>query len=369
MRPARLFVSLTPHGFGHVGMTGPVLFELRRMAPDLGLTVQSAAPLRLLEGRVPAPFDLIAETPDFGMRMRSATEVDAHATLRDYTALHERLDAVIDAEARRIDDSGADLVLSNISYVALAAAARAGVPGIGMCCLNWADIFRACCGHLPGAARIHAEMLECYARMRLMLKPRPTMPMPDLPNGREIGPMARRGRDLSGELRSQLRLFEGARLGLVAFGGVGLSLPVERWARLPGWHWIIAGSGGAGRTDITDFDGLGHAFTDVLASCDVVISKPGYGTFGEAAVNGRPMLSLPRDDWPETPHLAKWLSTVGRLRFVEPESLLGEGLGEHLRMLFALPGKPPVEPSGTGEAARAILEHLSSGVVGAGRIL
>ncbi|MBF0304679.1 MAG: hypothetical protein HQL41_03385 [Alphaproteobacteria bacterium] len=364
----RLFVSLTPHGFGHVAMTGPVLAELRRLAPELDVTVQSAAPLRLLEGRLPAPFTLIPDTPDFGMRMRSATEVDPRATFRDYASLHERLDSVIDAEAARIAASGADLVLSNISYVALAAAERVGVPGIGLCCLNWADIFVSCCGQMPGAGRIHAEMLDCYARMRLMLKPRPTMPMPDLPNGREIGPMARRGRDLSAELRSWLGLADGVRLGLVAFGGVEISLPMDRWARLPGWHWIIAGMATpSDRTDMTPFEGLGHAFTDVLASCDVVIGKPGYGTFGEVAVNGRPMLSLPRDDWPETPHLAKWLSSEGRLLFIRPDAPLGDGLERHLQTLLALPEKPWVEPTGAGEAARAILEHMPSGVVGAGR--
>ncbi len=42
---------------------------------------------------------------------------------------------------------------------------------------------------------------------------------------------------------------------------------------------------------------------DVLGSRDAILGKPGYGTFAEAACNGKPVLYVSRGDWPEEPAL------------------------------------------------------------------
>lgn len=55
-----------------------------------------------------------------------------------------------------------------------------------------------------------------------------------------------------------------------------------------------------------------YAFPDLLRSVDVVLTKPGYGTFTEAACNGAAVLYLRRDDWPEQDCLIEWLETNAR---------------------------------------------------------
>ncbi len=50
---------------------------------------------------------------------------------------------------------------------------------------------------------------------------------------------------------------------------------------------------------------------ELLASADLVITKPGYGTFVEAACHGVPVLYLERPDWPEAPALCDWLEAQG----------------------------------------------------------
>jgi len=42
-----LLVDISFHGFGHLSQTAPVLNALRRLIPDLRLTVRSAAPFEL----------------------------------------------------------------------------------------------------------------------------------------------------------------------------------------------------------------------------------------------------------------------------------------------------------------------------------
>ena len=59
------------------------------------------------------------------------------------------------------------------------------------------------------------------------------------------------------------------------------------------------------------FDDLNMCFSDILASVDVLLTKPGYGAFTEAACNGIPVLYVRRDDWPEQPYLVDWLEQYG----------------------------------------------------------
>jgi small subunit ribosomal protein S21 len=63
--------------------------------------------------------------------------------------------------------------------------------------------------------------------------------------------------------------------------------------------------------------------SDLLASVDAVITKPGYGTFVEAACAGTPILYLERDDWPETPHFAAWLAQHARAAALGREATAG----------------------------------------------
>jgi hypothetical protein len=52
-----------------------------------------------------------------------------------------RLGSRVDREARLLAELQPDLVLSDVAYLPLAGAARAGIPSVAMCSLNWAELF------------------------------------------------------------------------------------------------------------------------------------------------------------------------------------------------------------------------------------
>jgi len=354
-----LLVALTPHGYGHAAMTAPVINALRRNLPGLRLTLQTATPRDWLESRYDGPFDLIADTPDFGLKMTSAMAVQAEESADAYRALHSDFDGVVAAEAARMTRLGINLVLANIPYVSLAAARLAGIPAVALSCLNWADMYDTYCGDRPEAPAILSQMRLAYEQAAFFLCPAPSIPMPHLSNIRPIGPIARLGADCRGELRQQLGLAEDAKVGLIAFGGMSSGLSFADWPGVPGWTWVVTGDGG-GHPDLIDRAAVDMSFTSILRSCDVVVSKPGYGTFAEVAVNGVPLLYLPRPGWPETPHLAGWLAEHGRCQAIEVADLFSaEALQGQLRKLFSNPIKPLVDPSGGEEGARAILALLA----------
>ena len=339
-------------------MTAPLVDALRQRWPGLRLTVQTTLPPEWLAGRYGSGFDVVAQPHDFGLLMGSATEILLDATAERYRELHTVLDDVVAAEASRLDRLQIDLVVSNISYVALLAAKKAGIPAVAMSCLNWADIYRQYCGDRAEAAEIEAAMLEAYRSAAIFLCPQPSMPMDRLKNTRSIGPIARRGQANQAELRRLLRVGEATKVGLIAFGGVGSSLPFGRWPRLAGWHWVVAGDPD-GHPDMTPRAAVEMGCTDLMWSCSVLIGKPGYGTFTEAAVNGIPVLYQPRPDWPENPYFAHWLENHGRcLPLKVSEMFDATALSNQLHLLFSLPGKPLPEPTGGEEAAEAISEVI-----------
>ena len=115
-------------------------------------------------------------------------------------------------------------------------------------------------------------------------------------------------------IRRQLGVRAGTRLCYVTYGGIGGTQPCPR---LPGneeWAWIFAGRMPhvlhAGRMfpaeKLAGLDAL-----DLIASCDLVLTKTGYGTFMECVAHGTPCAFLSRPDWPEAADLEEWLTASG----------------------------------------------------------
>lgn len=353
-----LLVDLSYHGFGHIAQTAPVVNALAERLPGLRVTLRSGAPRGVLAQRFRCDFTLLPRALDFGMVMADALAVRVEESAAAYRDFHRDWAGKVAREAETMAALGPDLLFANVPYLSLAAAARAGIPAVTMCSLNWADIYAHYCRDRPEAAEIHRQMLDAYRSAACFLRPQPSMPMADLPNAREIGPVARLGRNRRAEIDARLGLEAGDRLVLIAMGGVAFRLPLESWPRLPGVRWVVQSSWRARHPDAVELEALGMDFTDVLASCDALLTKPGYGSFAEAACNGVPVLYLDRKDWPEAPFLTDWLKRHGRCLEVEREALERGEIVDPREALAASPEKPPVEADGVRQAADCLRKIL-----------
>jgi len=354
-RVPHLLAYISGHGYGHIAQTAPVLDRLRESLPELRLTVCSAAPGNHLRVRIAGDFQLISEAADFGMKMASALDVRVAESLHAYREFHHDWDSRVAREAARIHELQPDFVFSNVAYMPLAAARQAGIPCAAMCSLNWADILESYCGAMPGVAGMLARMREAYAGADAFLRVTPGMPMADLPNLQPIGPIARLGVNRRPEMNRRLGLQAGDRLVLVTLGGVATRLPVESWPRIPGLRWLVQADWGVVRPDFSTLESLDMDFTDVLAGCDAMLCKPGYGSFAEAACNGIPVLYASRHDWPEEQCLTAWLSEHGRCMEVSRHRLESGKLQESLEALWQQPQRSSVSPQGIQHAADYLL--------------
>ena len=379
---AHLFVDISAHGFGHLAQAAPILNALQRQRPGLRLTLRSALPEARLKSRIDGAFTHIAAASDFGFAMHDALNIDLPATLRRYRRQHADWARRVNAEARFLDTLRPDLVLTDVAYLPLAGAAHAGIPAWSMCSLNWADLFahffvdRKDGDHGQDAAarrkreercKIHGEILAAYRSAALFLRLTPAMPMHDFGNTRAIAPVAALGTPRRAELAEKLALAPDERLVLITYGGFDHDLGAARWPHLPGIRWLVPQSWQIRRPDMTALESLlspDFTFSDLLASADALLAKPGYGTFVEAACNGIPVLYQRRGDWPEQDYLIDWLEQNACCQEIAPEMLARGALASSLKALWRDAGETPnrlprPRPDGIAETTELLSAQLT----------
>lgn len=349
-----LLVDITAHGYGHIAQTAPVVNELARRIPDLRVTVRSAATTAYLQQRFTIPFQHIPAALDFGMTMFDAVAVDVPRSLANYQEYHADWDAKVAQAATEMRALQPDILFANVPYKSLAAAKLVGVPAVAMCCLNWADIYRHYAPDDTESGAIHAEMLAAYDSAEVFLKVSPTMPMDSLSKARAIAPIAQVGVAQRSLALSRCGGHAGDKLVIVAMGGIDYPLPMEKWPRIEGVRWLVPQAWDVRRDDMSALETMGMSFSDLLASCDAVLTKPGYGTFAEAVYAGVPVIYLSRGTWPEQPYLVEWLQYNGIGVEVAQEDLEQGLMQPVLDAAFSAGRKPAMVGSGVDEAATTL---------------
>ncbi len=354
----RLLVAISHHGLGHLAQAAPVLNALHAARPDLEFMVWSGVTRAALAARIHAPFQHRHEPADVGLAMHDAVRVDLAASRAAYLAFHHDWDTRVADEAAWLRDQGIGGVLSDVACLPLAAAARAGIPGVAMCSLNWVDIAGAYLAEQPGMATVLEQLAAAYRSARAFLRVLPAMPMDWLEKREAVPPIAALGVDRRAELRARVGLGHDERLVLLGFGGIGYRtakpLPV-----LNGVRWLVPDDWRQERGDLIPFSRGGLAFIDLIASCDALVTKVGYGSFVEAAAAGIPVLYIDRPDWPETPYLVDWLLAHTRAAVIDEAGLFDPAIATPLAVLLAAPRLPGVAVDGAVVAARRVLELLA----------
>lgn len=361
MQPRHLVVSISGHGFGHVAQTAPILNALHRLSPDLRITVRSSVANQHLRSRICAPFTHLQSSGDIGMAMTSAVAVDVEKSRAAYQHFHSHWDESVSAEARLLQELGADMVFSNVGYLPLAGAQRIGIPNAALCSLNWYEIYRHYCGTATtGSAAdqlIIAQIQTSYANADAFLRTTPGMAMSGLDNLMAVAPIAELGANRRDELNQLLQLPPDEKLLLVSMGGIQSRLAVEDWPSIKGVRYLVQKNWQVRHPDAIDFDDIPLSFNELLSSADALLCKPGYGSFVEAACSRIPVLYLPRPDWPESPALISWLKQNGVSRLISTDEL--QNMAEILDAIWCSPKPAAVIPDGAEQVARWLAGRLA----------
>ncbi|MBS1270129.1 MAG: hypothetical protein MAG794_01083 [Gammaproteobacteria bacterium] len=322
-----------------MAITAPVLERLHERSVNYRITVSTGIPENVLRSRIHCPFDTVHDDLDFGLRMHRDLSVDIEATLADYAAIHSDWQDNVARRAAWLARLGCDLMLSNISYLNIAAAHRANIPTIAVSPLNWADLYRYYAPATPVRIAVQNQMTQAYNESEVFFTPEPCMPMPNFANVEIIPPVVQTGRDQQKSIRTLFNLDATMKLLLLALGGHEAELNVDDLPVIDGACWLVDEKWRLRREDVLPLNRTGLMFPDLLASCDLLVCKPGYGAFTEAARLAKPVVYIRRPDWPEETCLIEWLQR--QVSCSEAPRQDARGLESSIRKLFNVnPGRP-----------------------------
>ncbi|MGE3267536.1 MAG: hypothetical protein AB7P40_02240 [Chloroflexota bacterium] len=257
---------------------------------------------------------------DVGVIQPSSLEIDVRGTLERYAGRVPAEPGIIQSEVYRLRQVGACAVVADVPSAAFAIAAQAGIPGIALANFSWDWIYEPFTEQHPQYAWLIEHICQQYAQATLLLR----LPYHDgldaFPTAEDIPLLARRSRADRLETRARLGLPPDAHLVLLSFGGHASAHPdPDQLARLAD-HAFVTTAGENGTAGAAVRHGhnlftvppLNDEYVDLLAACDAVITKPGYGIVADVIANRVPALYVSRTGFREEPVLVRALETEAR---------------------------------------------------------
>jgi hypothetical protein len=341
----RIAVFLSGHGFGHLVRTATILTALSRRRP-LDLRVFTGAPGYLWPDSLRAiTSEWVSIACDVGVVEETDARVDRGRTIAALQAWLENRDRHLD-ELDRCLDRGHDMIVSDVPPEPLALAADRGIPAIAVANFSWDWIYREL-----GMQHAADHAATSYARASLLVELTPSAPMPAFPRRRVVGTVGRVSSRSRREVREALGVAESTRLVALALRSTSLTE-----IRLPTAGRDLAFVAPRPPTELVRQGCLSTRdaveFIDLVVASDFVVAKPGYGIIGDCAANGRALLWVPREGFPEDRVLEPWLQLQPWAQRIERQDLSTGAWDTALTRV--VPGSHPTDATGVTSAAAAV---------------
>ncbi len=356
-----LLVDISGHGFGHLAQVAPTLNALGLREIDIHVTLRTSLPENLLRSKISLQFDYVRMELDKGMIMNDAIGVNQQASYNWYQQFHDKYEQKLSEQTQLLETLKPDLLFADIPYISLDAAHFLGIPSIALCSLNWADIFYSYCKHQAKSEIIYKQILAAYNKADSFLQPMPSMDMPEVTNGKAIGPISLHGNRhrLAAYTQSTDREKNREKFVLVSLGGIDTQLAIEILPVIENVNWIVPNTMTSTRKDILPQSIFQIPYIDLVSSVDLILTKTGYGTMVEAVTHQIPVLCIERPDWPEESNLFAWCKKHGYFESVTRDQLTQKVFPQRVKTLLATSwDKPAIKANGAQQAADILYQYL-----------
>ena len=349
-----IWCSISAHGFGHAAQTIPILNELGAVLDDVHVILRTCVPPSIFHEYLNVKWSVQPVPQDIGCIQRGPLDIDVPGTWDAYQEFHDTWNQRVNQEAEAIHEAQADLVISNISYLAIAAAFQAHRPVVALASLCWDQVLR------PFIQTSHDNHQAIYDQIRLeyakanhLIRLHPAIDMPAFPRGTDTGPSFPLVKSPSQDLRKLLGIERDDMLVLIAFGGVPLTgLPLKQMEACEGFHFLVGGIPlDSSSMRIHQIEECHMPFGEIVRQADAIMTKPGYATITMAAHYGIPLVYVRRNNFSDEQCLVDYAHHHGRALELTREDFESGDWGKTLMAVLALPA--PVEPPPRSE------EHTS----------
>lgn len=297
---------VTAHGFGHAVRSSDIMraMHFAERGSSLNVTIVSNVPDPFwlnrfgdLEGlhwkRRPGSFDI-------GMVQVDSVRVDIPATRERVRQLLQRRPALIEQERDWLVREGIDLVVCDVPAIPIEAAHVAGIRAVAVANFTWSWIY----GEFGWEEEIRAfEAGYCLAD--LCIETPFAGGLEVFPNRVQVGLLAKPGVNVRSKIARQTEADPTLPWVLLSFSALewNASALAEVEALCGYQFFTIEPLGWPGMANIFQIPRRDIRVTDIFASVDIVLTKPGFGATSECIVNQRPMVWVDRTGFRETPVL------------------------------------------------------------------
>ena len=356
-----IWCAISGHGYGHAAQVVPVLNALGALVPGLTAILRTTVPSSFFRDRLAIQWELSPAQQDIGCVQDGPLKIDIDATWAAHQRFHETWEARLSNEVAAMQATSPALVIADTPYLAIEAGSLAQIPTVALASFTWDLVLKEYC---HASDNSHQQLIQCirgsYAKALLALRISPAPRIDVFSNIIDIGPIANPTSPERARLASSLALTPNERTVLVGFGGIPLtSLPLEQMEQLRHYRFLFDGPVPPGYTRIHSTETLPFSFKTLLASVDVIMTKPGYGTIVEAVALQQPVVYVRRYNFADEPPLVDYLHRYGRgVELSIDDFTRGRWEPTLLQALASpVPSLPP-PPTGAAEAAAFIAQQL-----------
>lgn len=357
---------ITAHGYGHGVRSCDILGALLAVHPALKITVTTDLPESFLRSRLTeSDGRLVVRTGafDVGMVQKDSIRVDVAATLEQALALVNNCEEKVRREMEFLRGLKADLVVVDIPSIPIEAAAVAGIPAVAVGNFSWDWIYSPFIARDPRWRPVVRMFEEGYRKAKLLLKLPFSPDMSTFSRHVDLPLLAKPGKARRQELAELTGADAGRRWVLLSFTTLDWNeVALREVETLHDFEFFtVKPLAWSGRKNIHAIDRMKIGFSDVLASCDVVVTKPGYGILSDCVANAKPIVYAEREDFIEYPLLEQELKRFLQNVHIPAADLYAGRLGAALTEIEQAPAPREKLAGGGAEKAAGILMEEAHG--------
>ena len=292
---------ITSHGYGHGVRSAGIIRAVHQLFPQLAVNIVSELPSAFLTNQIgEGRHAFRARSFDIGMVQLDSIRVDVEATLNRIEQLYSKRREIVDEEREYLAGRGIGLVVADIPGIPIEAAAALGIPSLAIGNFGWDWIYSEFAPRDPRWQSIVGSFREEYGQTDLLLRLPFCEEMHAFPRRKDIPLVASPGVSRRAEIAQLTGSDPGRKWILISFTSLGWdSEALSKVARLADYEFFTVRPLQWPQSCIHALDRERVRFSDVLASVDAVISKPGFGIVSDCIVNGKPLIYADRTDFME----------------------------------------------------------------------
>lgn len=352
---------ITAHGYGHGTRSFDIINALCAAEPDIAVVIKTDLPHRFIQSRTQGVnIEVVPGAFDVGLIQRDSIRIDLEASLRACEALYANEAALVEQEINFIHRENVGVVVADIPAIPLAAAQRAGIPNIAVGNFGWDWIYADFARHDPQWQIFADAFRTVYEQTDLLLRLPFSEPMAAFPHPIDLPLLSRPGTDRRATLAKKTGADPAKKWVLLSFTSLNLDAPaLATVGQLDEYEFFSAEPLAWPGTGIHCIRRSTASFADILASIDVVVTKPGFGIVSESIANERPIIYTERDHFREYEVLVESIETYCRNVFIPGRELYAGDLSRALKCVQETAPPPLDMPRGGAElAAQQILRKL-----------